>query len=138
MSVVVRHHFSEAWEPGISGSCNLNSTSDGDLIVSEQLEYSVIGDLVPAESLELAAELPSTLKLSCGSPESIVVPFEATKADGTPESIVQFYIHQPKGGHSSSETEAHLRRICRAGFDWEMSVSDADDLLNFELRFANH
>ncbi|XP_004304737.1 PREDICTED: protein tesmin/TSO1-like CXC 2 [Fragaria vesca subsp. vesca] len=128
-----RHHFSEAWEPGISRSCNLNSTSDGDSIVSEQLECSVIGDLVPAESLELAAELPSTLKLSCGSPESNVVPFDATKADGTPESVVQSYIHQPKGGHSSSEREAHLLRICRAGFDWEMSVSDADDLLNFDF-----
>lgn len=123
MSVVVRHHFSVASKPEVSE----NSTCEGDSLISEQLECSV-----PTENLELAVELPNTLKLSCGSPENNAELLVATNAVAAPESIVQSVIHHSKGGHSSFEREAHLRRICRAGFDWEMLISDATDLLNFD------
>lgn len=157
--IVARHHFLDSSKPESLRSDNENNTSEGVSVAvqpsdscTEQLGYISSGSSAReinneplTENLELAIELPSSLKYDCGSPSSSVLPCDAIKTDSVSETaniqaqVVQAVTDNTKERHSSFESEKYLRRISRveqnngtARCNWEKQISDTDNLLNFD------
>ncbi|KAF9605084.1 hypothetical protein IFM89_013754 [Coptis chinensis] len=159
-SRVIRRHF-------FSGSLKLETSSDNGLRVSTSegvLDAVQVSDCSgnPLESfdgecliredddptnenLELAIELPRTLKYECGSPDSKVGSSQDSKTDptvvvsDTPVTCDQFGQEVSIERHLSFQSGVDLHQICQieqtkedgTGCDWEALISETSDLLIF-------
>ncbi|KAM4108632.1 hypothetical protein ACB094_03G059400 [Castanea mollissima] len=152
-----RHQFSDPSKNESSQIGNKNNTSEGVSVAvqpsdscTENFECCTSASSAREITTEptdepsgLVIELPNTLKYDCGSPDSDMVPPNATKTDtapgiaGTLESFDEFLMDDSKGKLHSFESEKNLRNICSIeqnieACDWVSFVSGAADLLNLD------
>ncbi|GLT90545.1 hypothetical protein SLE2022_084710 [Rubroshorea leprosula] len=155
---VRRPQFLEASSSDLPQSESENKTAEGDLDVvkqSDPLEKQLecitnegsvrVATSEPHnEELDLAIELPKTLKYDCGSPDSKLLPSDEAPEDagvevaGPQGSSADYHKDKMKERQTSFESEINLRKVCHVkqneeveGYDWMKMVSDAADLLNF-------
>eukprot|EP00257_Ricinus_communis_P024437 XP_015584641.1 protein tesmin/TSO1-like CXC 3 isoform X1 [Ricinus communis] len=137
-SFLKRRQFLETLKPVLSHSKDDNNTSEGvpeavELDNSNTSAKEVTAEQ-PGEHLELAIELPQSLKNNGASTDSNIVPLDAIRTDTHTEKA-----EISNERHSSYESEKHLRKICRieqnedeAGGNWVALISNVDDMLHFE------
>ncbi|XP_010259114.1 PREDICTED: CRC domain-containing protein TSO1-like [Nelumbo nucifera] len=154
-----RYHFADPSKSGLSDNKNEGNTSAGVSEVVQPSECSAdqqgcfapehsireVNVEPPTENLNLAIELPRTLRYDCGSPDGDLMPGNDTKTNPVPEmavtpvSLVQFVQEVSEERCQSFETEAELQEMHQAeqnkeegaGCDWENLISDTADLLIF-------
>ncbi|XVF06284.1 hypothetical protein REPUB_Repub06bG0034200 [Reevesia pubescens] len=153
---VKRHHFSAASNSRVPENGNESNTSEG---ASKNVEQSDLGDEhlgsrksgssskgissdLLDEQLDLAIELPRTLKYDCGSPDGNLKPSGETLKNAILEVAGQegspFHCDKDEweGRQQSIENERDLRKIRRiklseesGGCNWVAIVSDVADML---------
>lgn len=150
-----RHHFSAASNSRVPQSGNESNTSEGVSKAVEQSDlYSEhmgclnndisskgISSLLD-EQLDLAIELPRTLKYDCGSPDGKLEPCSqmqkntSVEVAGQEGSPIRKNRDEWEERQQSFQNERDLRKICRikqseelAGSDWVAIVSDVADML---------
>ncbi|KAF5739529.1 protein tesmin/TSO1-like CXC 3 [Tripterygium wilfordii] len=150
--LIGRHQFSGPLKPEFPCGRSENNTNEavsgaaqlpGDLC-NEQLGCFTPSSEPPIEQLELAIELPTTSNNDSGSPDSEVMPCDATRTEaelemaGSITPLILLDKDNSKERQHMLEHETDLRKIRRleqtdeaAGLDWVTLVSDVADLLNF-------
>ncbi|XVF31173.1 hypothetical protein REPUB_Repub16aG0123100 [Reevesia pubescens] len=153
---VKRHHFSAASNSRVLQSDNESNTSAGGSKAVEQSDLydehlgclnngsssKGIGSDLLDEQLDLAIELPRTLKYDCGSPDGNSEPCDeilkntSVEIAGQERSPFQRNRDEWEERQQSFENERDLRKICgikrieeSTGCNWVAIVSDVADML---------
>lgn len=140
-----RHNF---LDPLKSDSCeseigqptegvSLASQSEKPTFLNSGTSAEETSDKPLAENLELAVELPNTLKYDSGSPDGNLAPSDAVMLESADAEVcLQSVVDDSEEGHSFKNDKV-LRKICRVernkepeGSNWVKLISDSNNVFS--------
>ena len=146
LSMLSRHNFLDPLKPDSCESEN-GQTTEGVSLASQFKKPTFLNsgksakeasNELSTENLELAVELPSTLKYDSGSPDGNLVPSDAMLEPAHAGVSLQSVVDDSEEGHSF-ERDKDLRKICRVeqnkepeGSNWVKLISDSNNVFSID------